>query len=230
MTRDASKIILDLGGLTPKDAIALTHKIGNRCYSTLASDLFDLTGGNIVLELKRAGAARVGIDAKLHDKPEAAARRAAALAKRGAQAITAHASGGRAMLQAIGGAIFTERGPAPAIYANLLTSGTDGVARIYSGDELKHLQVNLNLALEAKEGGVDGIICPPQHIKALGDSQGIRGMWIIADLTDKVNAATPRQAIKDGADYIIIGHQITEAQDPEAAFGAIEAAINPRVG
>lgn len=227
-TRDASKIILHLGPMTPTDANRLTRKIGDRCYAVLVDHQIDLMGGNIIHELTQAGAKRVGADVKLHDSPNTAARRAQALAKRGAQIITAHAIGGEQMMQAVVKAIYTESGPAPAIYATLPLVPAEEIDAPLIGQG--HRVIATDLACIAKAAKVDSIVCNPWHIEILRDHPDLRGVWLIADLTSPDYSITPVQAIEAGADYIIVGHQVTDAENPEEAFHAIEASINPRVG
>ena len=224
----ASKIILDPGNLSVTDVNRLTRQIGNRCYAVTVDHQHDLMGGNIVHELSQAGAQRVWVNVALHDKPEVAARRARALAKRGARIITVHASGGLDMMEEVVDAVAGDNGYSPAIYAVMPTVGSEEFSRIYGG-YLSLTDVIFRLAPIVREAHVDGIVCRPEYVKILSAHPAFAG-WIVADLTEKNCAMTPRQAIEEGADYIIIGHQVTGAEYPERAFDDIETAVCPHMG
>ena len=84
------------------------------------------------------------------------------------------------------------------------------------------------LARLARSAGLDGVVCSPQEIemirKELGRdllivTPGIRPAWAAAQ--DQKRIMTPAEAIKKGADYLVIGRPITEAASPQDAFARI---------
>lgn len=230
-----SKICLALDGLSAENAIRLTSEVGNLCHAVKIHDLFDAEGGNIVHRLLDAGAWRVWIDAKFHDIPKTAANRAAKIVFHGAKIITAHASGGVPMMRTIVERLNTDNGSAASVWAVTLLTSLDPreIARIYGADRTPK-QIVLDLAFMAKEAGVQGVICSPQEVGMLSRHPDLRGLKLVtpgvrslgASIGDQKRTGTPKQAIGDGASFIVVGSQVTEAKDPAAAFDAIAAEIN----
>ena len=99
-------------------------------------------------------------------------------------------------------------------------------------DELKQIGIKgktndqvVNLARLAKKAGMDGLVCSPQETMMIkkeieGDflvvNPGIRPLWASKD--DQKRITTPRQAVQNGADFLVIGRPVTQASDPEEAF------------
>ena len=228
-----TKIVLALDGLSVEEATRLTKEVGDRCYAVKIHDLFDAEGESIVRHLTMLGA-KVWVDAKLHDIPKTAAKRAATIVWRGARIITVHASGGVEMMKAVVDRLNTGYGLVPSVWAvTVLTSlGPQEIARIHGADRMPK-QIVLDFALMAKEAGVQGVICSPQEVGMLSKHPDLRGVELItpgvrslgASIGDQKRTGTPKQAIDDGASFIVVGSQVTEAKDPVAAFNAIAAEI-----
>jgi orotidine-5'-phosphate decarboxylase len=90
------------------------------------------------------------------------------------------------------------------------------------------------LAALAQKSGLDGIVCSPHELEALRAecgknfllvTPGIRPSW--ASPQDQKRATTPADAIRMGADYLVIGRPITQADDPAAALARIADEIAP---
>ncbi|MDD5440575.1 MAG: orotidine-5'-phosphate decarboxylase, partial [Candidatus Omnitrophica bacterium] len=87
----------------------------------------------------------------------------------------------------------------------------------------------MRLATLAKEAGLDGIVCSPQEIKMIKDAfgdrfvtvtPGIRPAWA-SEQADQKRVETPRRAIADGTDFIVVGRPILKAKKPVKAVRQI---------
>jgi orotidine-5'-phosphate decarboxylase len=175
-------------------------------------------------------------DAKLHDIPsqvEAAAKR---LGSHGARWVTAHISGGEAMLSAAVSGLNEGSGAAEA--------GVLGVSVLTSLDQSDLERVGIQrtpgqlvgkMAKLALATGCEGVVCSPQELNVVGQAApgllrvtpGIR--LIDGHRNDQSRVATPAEAITKGADMLVIGRPITQAADPAAAAAKILASLSVRV-
>lgn len=174
----------------------------------------------------------VFLDLKLHDIPNTVAQGLTSLMSLApAPAIVnVHASGGPAMLEAAARAV---DGKAKLIAVTILTSLSDADIHASGFDpasDTAHTAVKL--AQLSKQSGLDGVVCSPHDIAAIKAACGSEFMTIVpgvrpagADVQDQKRIATPRAARADGADILVIGRPITEADDPAAAAAAIAASL-----
>ena len=177
-------------------------------------ELFSTAGPEAVRAVTREGGA-VFLDAKLHDIPATVEGAARALAALEPALVTAHAQGGKAMLEA------AVRGLGPRVLA---------VTRLTS------LPASLDEVTEAarcaREAGCRGVVCSGAEAAAVREAVGPDLLIVCpgvrpsgADADDQVRVVTPSQAIRDGADYIVVGRPIRDAADPLAAARAINAEV-----
>ena len=173
---------------------------------------------------------KVFLDLKFHDIPNTVAGAVRCAIATGASILNVHASGGHNMMRAAAEAA-TEgaamHGVARPIVAavTVLTSMDECDLEAVGQPTPLHKQV-IRLAKLTKSAGLDGVVCSPKEAAAVrelcGDSfvrivPGIRPSWSATD--DQKRFTTPKQALSDGASYLIIGRPITQAEDPvEAAF------------
>ncbi|AGY59481.1 orotidine-5'-phosphate decarboxylase [Gloeobacter kilaueensis] len=195
-------------------------------------ELFVAAGPGLVKDLKAQGL-RVFLDLKLHDIPNTVAGACRRVTHLGADLLTVHAAGGTAMLRAAADACAREAEhlgiPAPAVLAvTLLTSLDETVLKDELLIEQSPTDYVAHLAGLALAGGVPGIVCSPHEAEAvrarLGDkllivTPGIRPAG--AEVADQRRTCTPLQAIRAGADYLVVGRPVLAAPDPAAAFAAI---------
>jgi orotidine-5'-phosphate decarboxylase len=171
----------------------------------------------------------VFLDLKLHDIPNTVAGAMKALAPLGAAILNVHASGGSAMMRAAVEAARTSERRAKIIAVTVLTSleDRDLVEVGISGTALAQA---VRLAILAKEAGLDGVVCSPHEIAAVRAGCGA-GFLIVTpgvrpaggELGDQKRVMTPLQAVKAGADILVIGRPITAAPDPVQAAQKIAA-------
>lgn len=192
-----------------------------------------LTGpGPATIAAVREQGRPVFVDAKLHDIPQTVRRAARNLGALGARWVTAHGAGGEGMLQAAVEGLAAGSGDREAgiLAITVLTSmdGSDLAATGITGSPGRQVARISRLAAAA---GAEGVVCP---VKELGDvaqvasellrvAPGIRPAG--ADADDQARIATPQEAIRRGADWIVIGRPITRAADPAAAAGALAAQL-----
>jgi orotidine-5'-phosphate decarboxylase len=219
------KVILAADEFDREGLLEFVKKIGGKVYCVKIHNLYDQFGPNIVKDLKDAGAARVWVDFKLHDIPNTVKLRAKALAESGCDIITVHASGGVEMMTAAKEGFGTGK-----VYAvTALTSLNDeSLNKIYKSGSAEELIVRL--AVLVKESGVDGLVCSPKEISAIRSNPdfdnlelvipGIRSAGVSAD--DQKRFDTPENALKSGASYLVIGRQITKAENPLEAINSLE--------
>lgn len=166
-------------------------------------------------------------DAKLHDIPNTAAAAARAVARHGARWVTAHASGGAAMLEAVAEALGPDAG---LLAVTVLTSiGADDLPSLGIGEGVQH-QV-ARLATVAASAGAEGVVCSVAEVgvvKAVSPDLLAVTPGIRIDRSrphDQRRVATPAEARAAGADLIVVGRAVTEASDPvEAAIAVADMA------
>lgn len=89
------------------------------------------------------------------------------------------------------------------------------------------------LAREAVEAGLKGIVASPQEVRAIKRGEATKGLFAMipgarsvgAESHDQANAGTPAAVIKDGADFLIVGRQITQTEDPAQTYEQLVAEI-----
>ncbi len=170
----------------------------------------------------------VFLDLKLHDIPntvEGAARSAAAS---GASLLTVHAAGGEEMVRA---AVRGAGGRLRVLAVTVLTSLDDAaLARIgLSGPAEAAV---LRLARLALAAGAGGLVCSPREVAAVRAAVGPGPLLVVPGVRptgvsrgDQARVATPAEAVRAGADVLVLGRPLREAADPAAAARAIAAAL-----
>lgn len=175
----------------------------------------------------------VFLDVKFHDIPNTVSGAIKAAGDLGVAMLTLHLTGGPAMLDAAVKAADSLRGQRPQLLGVTVLTSMDDADLDAIGVARSTEQQVLRLAKLARNAGLDGIICSPREIQPLkqvfGDSlqlvvPGIRPAGSASG--DQKRTLTPAEAIKAGADRLVIGRPITGADDPRAAALAIEAEID----
>ena len=201
-------------------------KMGFQAFSALGMEAFPW--------FKQNGH-KVFVDLKFHDIPNTVARDVGMMTKHGAHMINMHAAGGFEMMQAAkhsaNDAAYDAGIPNPILLGvTILTSIDETGFQQNFGSERGLTKQVVYLAQLAQEAGLSGVVASPLEIepirKACGDNfvivtPGIRPTW--AESGDQRRITTPAEAIQRGADYIVVGRPIIEADDPlEAAEMILE--------
>lgn len=178
----------------------------------------------------------VFLDLKFHDIPNTVARAIRATAGINTFMLTVHTSGGRDMLRAaidasMEVAELTGSGRPLIVGVTVLTSmDQDDLTMVGFCDKLTD-QV-LRLADLAQSSGLDGVVCSPYEIQMLRRHCGSDFKLVVpgirpagADVGDQKRVMTPKQALENGADYLVIGRPITDAPNPAASAAEILASL-----
>ena len=216
------RIILALDGMSAKDVFDMAAKVADSVYAVKIHDLYDRAGPGAVSLIPESLA--VWVDYKLHDIPETVYKRVDGLCSN-SDILTVHASGGlKAMERAVETGVI--------VYAvTVLTSLDEAEVREIYGRSIEDQVVYF--AKQAKKAGVTGIVCSPKELALLSSYSeldslefivpGVRSLGVSND--DQVRVDTPANAIRNGATRLVIGRQVTKAEDPIAALDAIAKEI-----
>jgi orotidine-5'-phosphate decarboxylase len=192
-------------------------------------ELFSATGPDAVGTLSEMGY-KVFLDVKLHDIPTTVERSARVLGSLGASYLTLHAFGGADMLRA------GVDGLSSGAEAAGLDSPTALAVTILTSDEGAPPHILPKRVQLALEGGCGGIVCAAGDVREARQYAprmemvvpGIRPAGSASH--DQARAATPSAAISAGADLLVIGRAVTQAEDPAAAAAAIAEEVDGELG
>lgn len=199
-------------------ARSLTGKVGG---VKLGKEFFTAHGPQGVSRIADTGQP-IFLDLKFHDIPNTVAGAVRAAAGLGCFLLTIHASGGADMIRA---AVDARGGTAALsiIAVTVLTSLAEADMDAI-GQSTPIADQVLRLGRLAKESGADGVVASPHEVAglraALGSSfklivPGVRPAWASTD--DQKRVMSPADAVKAGADFLVIGRPITQADDPAGA-------------
>lgn len=225
------KVIVALDYASVAEASALVARLEpNSCRLKVGKELFTAAGPAFVEQLVGAGFG-VFLDLKFHDIPNTVAAACRAAANLGVWMLNVHALGGRAMMSAAREAVAAGPHRPKLIAVTVLTSmGASDLAEV--GVAGSPAEAVTRLARLTRDCGLDGVVCSAREAAALraacGDdfllvTPGIRPAS--AAVGDQVRIATPGDAIKNGASYLVIGRPITQAPDPLRALEQINTEI-----
>lgn len=225
MTQNPIIVALDVESAA--EARALVSRLGSHVnFYKVGMELYAAAGMEFVRELAAEGK-DVFLDLKLYDIPETVRRAVAQVARTGVRFLTIHAvpsamraaveGRGDSALKLLGVTVLTSFGPEDMEELNFLGTVSDLVER---------------RARKAMEVGMDGIVASPLEVSAVRRIAGPKAILVIpgirsagADRGDQKRVATPAEAIAAGADYLVMGRQITRAADPAAEAGRVLAEI-----
>ncbi len=222
------KIIIALDAATKKEALALVNQTDEARVLKVGMELFTAEGPTLLKELTRLGK-KCFLDLKYHDIPNTVAGATRSAVRHGVAMLTLHASGGREMMRraaetAAEEAAKTGRSRPLLFGVTVLTSLQDNDLADLGCPSPVADQV-LRLASLAKAAGLNGVVSSPWEIESikreLGKdflvvTPGIRPAW--AAVHDQKRVLTPAEAIRQGADYLVIGRPITGAPSPSEAL------------
>jgi orotidine-5'-phosphate decarboxylase len=182
--------------------------------------------------LEAAQQSEIFLDLKLHDIPNTVAGAVRCLRSLNVAMFTVHAAGGAAMVTAARDAAETAGAKRPQILAVTVLTSLSDAALAETGVPGGASQQVLRLARLALDAGADGLVCSAHEIAALRDEFGAKPLLVVpgirpagAALGDQSRVMTPEQAVRQGADYIVVGRPITAAASPGLAAAEIAAAI-----
>jgi orotidine-5'-phosphate decarboxylase len=211
-----SPIIIALDVPSAAEARRLVREIGDAAsFYKVGLELYAAAGPDFVREMK-AERYRVFLDLKLHDIGETVRRAVAAVTKIAPDFLTIHATD-----QVMRAAVDGRNGSALKLLAVGVLTSLDDSDLLKDGYATGVTDLVELRARNAMDAGVDGIVCSPREVARV---RGITGRKMIllnpgvrsagAAAGDQKRVATPAEAIAAGADYVVIGRQVTRAKDP----------------
>lgn len=224
---DSADKALDLVGQL--NQIAGMFKVG--------SQLFTVEGPDIVRRVVNAGA-RVFLDLKFHDIPNTVASAAVAATRLGVAMLNVHAAGGPEMMSRTADAVSElaekEGIERPWLIAVTVLTSTDAATLKQIGvtDSLEHHVTHL--AKLAAASGMDGVVASPLELTLIRQNVSNPQFLVVtpgirpasASLADQKRVTTPAEAVKAGANYIVVGRPITAAPIPLKAAQEIVAEMS----
>lgn len=227
MTQNPVIVALDFEDAA--QARTLIQRLGSVVdFYKIGMELYAAEGMQFVRELTGAGR-QVFLDLKLYDIPETVKRATAQVAKTGARFLTVHGSNA-VMRAAVEGRGASRLG---LLAVTVLTSfDREDLAELGYPSTVEDL-----VALRVKNAmgaGMDGIVCSAKEAAAVRALAGPQAILVTpgvrsasADSGDQKRVATPAEALAAGANYLVIGREITRAEDPLAAVNRIIRELQP---
>jgi len=227
MEEARNRLIVALDVPDAAAAAALVHRLEGTCrWFKVGLELF-VAAGPSVLEPLIARGLSVFLDLKLHDIPNTVAGAVRSAARLGVKMLTLHAGGGPAMLAAAREALDGVADPPQLLAVTVLTSmdqaQLDSVGIIHTPADQVELLTRTGL-----DAGIRGFVCSPAEVARLRTLTGPEGVLVVpgirpagASAGDQKRIATPAEALRQGASYLVVGRPITQAPDPATAAEAI---------
>ncbi len=202
--------------------------------------LFTAAGPSAVQKLNQLGPG-IFLDLKFHDIPNTVKGAvASSLSLPGVHLLDVHALGGLEMMRAaaqVRDEAKASKSAPPKLLAITILTSMDNAALRGVGVTGPASRRAVQLARLAKKAGMDGVVASPQEVRAIRRACGKDFLIVVPGIRplvgggktvsrkhrtdDQARVATPAEAIRAGADYLVIGRPITGAPDPEAAARAI---------
>ena len=202
--------------------------------------LFTAAGPSILARLNELGCG-VFLDLKFHDIPNSVAGGvSSAMGLPGVRFIDLHALGGLEMMTASAkarDAVNGSKSPLPQLLAITILTSMDSASLRKVGIAGPPSKRVVQLARLAQKARMDGVVASPQEVRAIRRACGKEFLIVVPGIRptvdtagkaskrnkadDQARIATPAEAIRAGADYLVIGRPITAAPDPQSAARAI---------
>ncbi len=194
-------------------------------FVKIGMELFYAEGPEIVREIKKRGH-KIFLDLKLHDIPNTVKKSMAVLSRLDVDICNLHAAGTVRMMEAALEGLTREDGTRPLLIAVTQLTSTDQESM--ENDLLIHESIDkvvMHYALNARNAGLDGVVCSPLEAKKVHETCGRDFLTVTpgvrfadGDIGDQKRVMTPAAAKEIGSDYIVVGRPITAADDPVAAY------------
>ncbi len=198
---------------------------GRKPFVKIGMELFYAEGPEIVRQIKARGH-KIFLDLKLHDIPNTVKKSMAVLSGLDVDITNLHASGTKRMMEAALEGLTRPDGSRPLLIAVTQLTSTD--QQSMENDLIIKEPIDkvvMHYAANAKEAGLDGVVCSPLEAEKVHGICGKEFLTITpgvrfadGDIGDQKRVMTPAEAKKIGSDYIVVGRPITAAADPVAAY------------
>jgi len=197
---------------------------GRKPFVKIGMELFYSQGPAIVREMKERGH-QIFLDLKLHDIPNTVKRAMAVLRDLDVDICNLHASGTIAMMEAALEGLTRPNGTRPLLIAvtQLTSTSQAGLEELLIREPME--SVVMQYAKNARKAGLDGVVCSPLEAEAVHRACGEYFLTVTPgirfaqdDAGDQKRIMTPATAREVGADYIVVGRPVTQADDPVDAY------------
>jgi orotidine-5'-phosphate decarboxylase len=229
------RLVVALDVETAERAIHLVERLrGLVGMFKIGKQLFTAAGPEIVRRITDLGE-QVFLDLKFHDIPNTVAKAGVEAARLGVSIFNLHALGGSAMMratvEAVAEAVAREGTRRPAILGVTVLTSHNQESLVEIGIERTVEEQVVRLARLCEASGVDGVVASPREILSIRDAVSRSDFVILvpgvrppgAAHHDQSRVMTPAEAVRAGADYLVVGRPITEAEDvAEAAKKIVE--------
>ena len=232
----ASRLIVALDMASIPEALEMVDMLKNDVgLFKVGKQLFLHAGPQIVRDIRARGG-EVFLDLKFHDIPRTVAKAGVEATRLGVRMFDVHASGSLQMMKQtvneVAKVCRNEKIPRPRILAvTVLTS--------LSGEDLKRVGFRsgvenqvVRLARLALEAGMDGVVASPHEVSRIRKQCGPKFIIVTpgvrparSSVHDQKRVMTPEEAMRAGADYLVVGAPIRDARDPVATVREIAAAM-----
>ena len=230
--RSNKRVIVALDVETASEALDLVHELREDAAAfKIGLQLFTAAGPDLVREI--ASDNKVFLDLKFHDIPNTVARAGVEAARLGVWMFNVHASGGSEMMRRTVGDVANfctqESLARPLIIGVTVLTSSDANTLSEIGIERPTDTHVLDLARLAAKCGLDGVVASPMEAASIRSgvenkdfvivTPGVRPDFGTKD--DQKRVMTPRQAVLEGSDYLVIGRPILQAKEPITALKSI---------
>ena len=211
-----------------EETFAFLDKFANctrKPFIKIGMELYYAEGPSIVKEIKARGH-KIFLDLKLHDIPNTVKKAMSVLANLDVDITNVHAAGATPMMKGALEGLTRPDGTRPLLIAVTQLTSTD--QETMERDILINRPIDevvMQYAENAKNAGLDGVVCSPQEASKVHDRCGKKFLTITpgirfadGEIGDQKRIMTPAAAKEIGSDYIVVGRPITQADDPVAAY------------
>ncbi|HEY7231900.1 MAG TPA: orotidine-5'-phosphate decarboxylase [Pseudolabrys sp.] len=223
--RERLIVALDVPSLSAAEA--MTSRLGDSVWFYKIGYQLAFAGGLPFAGQLIASGKQVFLDLKLHDIGNTVARGVESVAQLGATFLTVHA-----YPQTMKAAVEGKRGSKLRILAVTVLTSYDDADLAAAGYEMNVKELAAERAAQARDTGVDGLVCSAEEAASLRDIVGPAMVLVTpgirpagSGIGDQKRIMSPARAIEAGADYLVVGRPVLEAGDPKAAADAIVAEI-----
>jgi len=219
-----SPIIVALDYSSEQETMQLVDQLDpSLCRLKVGKELFTYCGPSLVRQLVDKNF-DVFLDLKYHDIPNTVARACSAAADLGVWMLNVHAMGGEKMMQAARSALSSADDPLLIAVTWLTSSGQAELDAL--GLRTNPEEMVKRLAMMTQNSGLDGVVCSAQEASMLRQDIGTDFILVTPGIRlanketgkvkedDQCRVVTPKDALADGASYLVIGRPITQAEDP----------------
>ena len=224
MMKAKERVIIALDYKDLDEVKKLVEELGDKIdFYKVGLEIFLNTNGSVIDYLHSLNK-KVFLDLKFHDINNTTKMACEYAAKKEVFLFNIHATCGKQTMTEIAKMLKDTNSKSLCIAVTVLTNiNQDEMREIYKTEESLEDMV-MNLAVLTKDSNLHGIVCSAQEAREIKEKcgkdflticPGVRPEWAVSD--DQKRVMTPGEAVKNGADYLVIGRPVTKAENPRKA-------------